>query len=287
MKKQIASILAAAAFALTLAPMTISAEGVGSVTVTIANAGSLAVAAETMPLADLDGDGAMTINDVLIAAHDAHFEGGAAAGLVTVQTDYGLSITKLWGVENGGSYGYTLNDSLAMGLTDPVQSGDSICAYVYKDAAGFTDQYAFFDVKDAGEKEAGSTLELTLMTLGFDENWAPVSVPAEGAAITVNGVRTGDVTDAEGRVTLTLSAVGETVISAESDTAILVPPVCRVAVKEGEKTPETTEETTASATKSAEIDAAPPAAGDSALPAVCVGLLVTLGAAFALRRRED
>ncbi|MBP5657968.1 MAG: hypothetical protein J6X52_05545, partial [Clostridia bacterium] len=78
--------------------------------VTIAN-GELVLAREAVTLTDADNDGALTINDALYLAHEAKFEGGAAAGYASSTGDYGLSLTKLWGVENGGSYGYFVNDN--------------------------------------------------------------------------------------------------------------------------------------------------------------------------------
>lgn len=44
-------------------------------------------------------------------------------GYATDTGDYGLYITKLWGTENGGSYGYCLNNAACMSLTDPVVQG--------------------------------------------------------------------------------------------------------------------------------------------------------------------
>ena len=73
---------------------------------------------ETLNLTDADGDGALTINDALILFHDAAYEGGAAAGYGSAVSQYGLGITKLWGIENGSSYGYYVNDAAAFNLSD-------------------------------------------------------------------------------------------------------------------------------------------------------------------------
>ncbi|MBO7666544.1 MAG: hypothetical protein J6S70_03845, partial [Clostridia bacterium] len=95
---------------------------------------------------DADADGVLTISDALYAAHEAAYEGGAAAGFAAATTEYGLSLTKLWGVENGGSYGYFVNDNSAMSLADPLSDGDEVVAFIYT-AADWSDAYSFFDVK--------------------------------------------------------------------------------------------------------------------------------------------
>ena len=61
--------------------------------------GKLVLVLEKIDLSDADGDGTITINDALYLAHEAEFEGGAAAGYASEQSDYGLSLTKLWGCE--------------------------------------------------------------------------------------------------------------------------------------------------------------------------------------------
>ena len=79
--------------------------------------------------------------------------------------------------------------------------------------------------------EAGTVLDLTLNMMTFDENWNPVSLPVEDAILTIDGEDSEVVTDAEGKAQFTIEAAGEYLISARSDSAILVPPVCIVTVK--------------------------------------------------------
>ena len=86
---------------------------------------SIALAMYKVEESDEDGDGLWTVNDVLIAAHNEKCEGGFA----TENGDYGLFITKLWGVENGGSYGYYKNNASCWSLTDAVEQGDVIYAF--------------------------------------------------------------------------------------------------------------------------------------------------------------
>ena len=143
---------------------------------------------------------------------------------------YGLSITKLWGEENGGSYGYYLNDVSAYSLLDPVADGDYLNAFVYTDLEAWSDLYCTFGYREV-VADAGANIKLTLNMMTFDENWNPVSLPVEGAILTIDGEDSDYVTDAEGNVQFTLDAAGDHLISARSDSAILVPPVCIVTVK--------------------------------------------------------
>ena len=199
------------------------------VLVTVADKGVLTVTQLRVTVTDTDGDGALTVNDALVAAHNVKYEGGADAGYAVAETQWGLSITKLWG-DVSGNYGYYVNNTSAMSLTDPVADGDRLTAFVYSDGVGYSDTYCYFDVNTASGKE-GDTLTLTLSAAGYDAEWNPVTLPLADATITVNGVATAYKTDAEGKVTLILDQVGTLTVSATSDTAILVPPVCLVTVE--------------------------------------------------------
>ncbi len=253
MKHAVISILSVLALAAVPA-VSVSAADAAEVYVTIAdNTGALALAAQPLTVTDADGDGALTVNDALYLAHEAHYEGGAAAGYGNSRTEYGLGITKLWGAEQGSSYGYCVNHASALSLEDPIAEGDHVNAYCYTDLTGFSDTYCFFDVNTVSAK-TGEEITLTLSANGYDANWNPVVLPVEGAVITVDGEATAWKTDADGKVTLTLETAGSSVISAVSDTQILVPAVCKAEVTAAETTaPETTAEpeTTASATTAA------------------------------------
>ena len=202
-----------------------------TVYVTIADGqGQLVMVNAAIDVTDIDADGALTINDALYAAHEAAYEGGAEAGYAAADAGYGLSISKLWGEENGGSYGYYLNDVSAYSLLDPVADGDYLNAFVYTDLEAWSDQYCTFDYREV-VADAGANINLTLNMMTFDENWNPVSLPVEGAILTIDGEDSEVVTDAEGKAQFTIEAAGEYLISARSDSAILVPPVCIVTVK--------------------------------------------------------
>lgn len=192
-------------------------------------AGALVLACQAVAVTDADEDGTLTINDALLCAHAANHEKGAEA-YQSATTEYGLSLTKLWGVENGGSYGYYVNDASAWSLLDPVAEGDHVKAFVYTDLTAWSDTYTFFNVPMLTVK-AGETAELTLSAAGYDENYAPITLAVEGATITVNGEAADLTTDAEGKVALTLAEAGVYTISATSDSMTMVAPVCIITVE--------------------------------------------------------
>ena len=208
-----------------------------SVYVTIADSeGKLAAVQEKIDVTDIDNDGAPTINDALYIAHEELYDGGAAAGYKSSVGQWGLGLDKLWGTENGGSYGYYVNSKAASGLADAINDGDFIDAFVYTDTTAWSDSYSWFDEREK-EAEQGAEVTLTLSRAAFDENYTPLTLPVEGAKITINGEATDFVTDAEGKVTFTVDKAGENVISASSDSLRLVPPSAVINV-EGEEEPQ-------------------------------------------------
>lgn len=192
--------------------------------------GALVLAYVPVTVTDADGDGALTICDALTAAHTAYQPEGAAAFLAQ-ESEWGLSLVKLWNIENGGSYGYVVNDASAWSLLDPVQDGDHVKAYVYTDLAAYSDLYCYFTAPVAAAA-VNAEVSLTLSANGYDEAWNPVTFPVQGAVITVNGEKTEAVTDENGTVTLTFLEAGVYTLSAVSSDMTLVPPVCILTVAE-------------------------------------------------------
>ncbi|MBQ8786685.1 MAG: hypothetical protein IJZ61_03520 [Oscillospiraceae bacterium] len=228
MKKFIAAV-SAIALTFSTAFTAFAAETV-DVYVTISDGtGALPVTQEKITVTDVDADGALTINDALFAAHEAKYDGGAEAGFDSSETEYGLSLNKLWGVENGGSYGYYKNNTSAMSLSDTIVDGDYITAYAYSDLTAWSDAYCWFDI-DSAELETGAEMALALSYAGYDADWNPVTLFASDAVITINGEKTSYTTDSQGKVEIKFDEEGEYIISAVSDTQTLVPPVCKVKV---------------------------------------------------------
>ena len=202
-----------------------------------------ALAYETVTVTDIDGDSALTINDALYAAHEQFYDGGAKAGYATETTKWGLSLMKLWGVANGGSYGYLVNNAFAWSMTDPVQADDYIAAYIYTDTEDFSDVYTYFEPQYVEQEGTTAYAEFTLMKTGFDKEGVPFTEPVAGAEITVDGEPNGMVTNAEGKVSFgmgTSNPAGfEKIISAQVDGMTIVPPICILkATGIGEATPD-------------------------------------------------
>lgn len=232
--KKAGCLLAALVLLLGCAVPVAAEEATVTVTVSIADTTGTVLAGEEVTVTDADGDGAFTIHDALYAAHEAAYTGGAAAGYETSVTQWGLGITKLWG-DASGSYGYYVNSASAFGLADPIEDGDYIDAFVYAQA-DWSDVYCYFDQRTVALEE-GESVTLTLKQAGYDANWNPITLPVEGAVITVDGADTAFVTDANGAVTVELEA-GEHVISAKSATLALVPPVCVATVEQVQQQPQ-------------------------------------------------
>ncbi|WP_294753373.1 NPXTG-anchored protein [uncultured Ruminococcus sp.] len=284
-----------------------AAENDTQVYVTVADANkNFALAEEPVTVTDIDSDGKLTINDALYIAHENKFEGGASAGYKSSVGQYGLQLDKLWGVENGGSYGYYVNDGMAMGLADEIKNDDQLVAFIYSDTNNYSDSYSFFDAKKGQDTAKGSEVELRLSQIYFDENYAPQSKAVEGAKITINGKATDFVTDADGKVTVKLTEEGMNTVSAASDKVNLVPPIYMVNVDASLTTAATTTTTTttttaaettttsATTTKAATTKAATtasssnsPKTGVKGAGITFVGLAAAAAAAFALRRRDE
>ena len=264
-------ITAVSAIALTFSTaFTAFAAETADVYVTISDgSGKPVLAQEKITVTDTDSDGMLTINDALFAAHEANYNGGAAAGFASGETEYGLSLNKLWGVENGGSYGYCVNNKSAMSLADTISDGDYVSAYCYSDLTAWSDVYSWFDI-DTTEITVGGELALALSYAGFDENWNPVTLFAADAVITMNGEKTSYTTDAQGKVTIVFDKPGEYVLSAVSDSQTLVPPVCRVTV---------------SAAPEADGETAAPATGNSTNSIAAV-TAIALAVAFLTKKNE-
>ncbi|MBQ3546371.1 MAG: hypothetical protein IJA34_15515 [Lachnospiraceae bacterium] len=191
--------------------------------------GALALAQEKITVTDIDGDNELTINDALYCTHEVKYKGGASAGYAAGQSQFGISLNKLWGIANGGSYGYFLNNKSPLSLSDKIKENDYINAFVYTDLVGWSDTYSFFDI-NSKEIKVSETIELNLMAAGYDASFNPVTLPVQGATITLNGEKTDFKTDSEGKVIITFDKEGSYVVSAISDTQNLVPPACKVEI---------------------------------------------------------
>lgn len=238
MKKTVLFLLSAV---LLLTVMTVGASAAENTAYVTISDGTLTLLMKPVTLSDADGDGVISINDALILAHNEYYDGGAEAGYSSDETEYGISMTKLWGVENGGSYGYMLNDAAPMSLKDEIKAGDRICAYVFTDTDTFSDTYFFFD-QTSVEAEAGETVTLTVKTTGYDENWAPVTLPLAGASVLIDGKDVGITTDEDGKAEFVIPDAGEHSVTVSSEKLTLIPNACTVTVTASEVTTAAPEE---------------------------------------------
>ena len=238
--KKIFAVLLVMVLVLSMGVVCAHAVDSAKVYVTVADdKGELAAAAEELTVIDVNNDDKLTVYDVIYCAHEAFYEGGAAAGFATEVTQWGLSITKMWGVSNGGSYGYMINNVMASGMDDPVKADDYVAMYVFTEPVKLLDKYSYFD-RYKEDVEAGE-VTLTLTKLDFDKDWNTLQLPVEGATITVDGEAIDAQTDADGKVTFTLDVNGKHLVSAKAEGQVLVPPVY-VATVTGGKDPATPDE---------------------------------------------
>ena len=243
MKKTLCIVFAALLMCCTLLPA-FAADGIKTV-VTICDGVSdvPALACAEVTVTDKDASGTLTIYDALYCAHEQYYKDGAD-GFGTTVTDYGLSMTKLWGNANGYGFGYYVNDVSAWSLTDPIEEGDYIAAFVYKDTVNWSDAYCYFDLKTV-KAEKAETVTVYLTKLAWvsaptEEDPYAGSLqasPAAGATILLDGRDTGIQTGSDGHFSVYFNESGDHIISAKaSDGSILVPPACKVTVKESEPT---------------------------------------------------
>ena len=199
-----------------------------TVYVTISNGqGEFCLAYALVEVTDVDGDDVLTVYDALYCAHESLYDGGAAAGFGAEDMGYGPSLTKLWGEENGGSYGYYVNNASCDSLANPIEERVHVQAYAFQDLESWSDQFCYFEQAES----ADGTCALVLNGLGFDADWNVVVSPVAGASITLNGEDTGLVTDENGAVALDIpSEPGTHIVSAVFADGVIVPPVYPIVV---------------------------------------------------------
>ena len=203
--------------------------------VTLSEAGAIVTAADTaltllaqapVTVTDQNRNGIFDIDDVLYCLHEQYYCGGAGAGYATSAGTYGLGITKLWG-NSSGAYGYWHNNTSAWSLTDPVQNGDYISAFVYADQSTWSDTYLAFTAPTASAI-AGDAVNLTLQAYSWTSSGFENYPQAD---INVIGLSLSDLTDSNGQVSLTFPAAGTYYVIATKLDVPIVPAVCKVIVE--------------------------------------------------------
>lgn len=139
------------------------------------------------------------LDEIFKAVHALYCPQGMA-GYESEETQYGISMVKAWGQDNGSSYGYYINNQMSFSCSDIVHDGDVIDLFVYKDMAGFSDLYTKIESK-ASDVEGQTAV--TVSYFYFDENFALASAALEGAEIyTIKNDKmtaTGIKTDKDGK----------------------------------------------------------------------------------------
>lgn len=202
-----------------------------TITVTIANAGQLVLAQQSITVLDVNDNGWFDVDDALYMAHEAAYPGGAEAGYGSAYSQYGLGITKLWG-DTSGSFGYWLSDNSCWSLEDTVSEGDSLFAFVYQDQTGWSDAYAKFDAASY-EVDEDVLLTVSVEKAGYGENYSTVW----SAYVPVLTVVDGDLNPVDASVytqngsTVTIFEPGEYYLVASGvGTDVLVPATAKVKV---------------------------------------------------------
>lgn len=239
-QKRFMGLLLTLCMLFSLAPMSVFADTTDSITVnvTIAKDGQFVtgtnetkIAQTPIAVTDINQNGGFDIDDVLYAAHEMYYNGGAENGYASASTEYGLSLTKLWGDESG-AFGYYKDNKSPMSLADTVSDGESIYAFVYKDSESWSDTYTYFEASTATVKK-GQSLSVKLNKLGYDENWISVVLPVSDATITIDGNLTEYKTNAEGIAEIKFEDIGSYTLSAITDYNS-TPPVSIVNVTESD-----------------------------------------------------
>lgn len=208
------------------------------VNVTLANKGKIQEGKDgtligdvVLKVIDRDQDGIFTVDEALKALHDTYYDGGADAGYESAVGVFGLSIRKLWG-DTSGAFGYYLNDNQCWSLSDSVNAGDYLTAFIYTDQTGWSDAYSAFD-KNLYTGAVGTEVILTLSQAGYDSNYNTVITPCSGAKVKVIGINNRTVpysTDENGQVKLKFESAGTYKVMAYKDDGSIVPSVATITV---------------------------------------------------------
>ena len=102
------------------------------------------IAYTPVTITDVNGNESYDIDDVLYATHELYYDEGVESGYSSQNTEYGLSLIKLWG-DDSGAFGYYKDNQSAMSLADSVTDGSNIYAFIYQDKTSWSDTYTYFE----------------------------------------------------------------------------------------------------------------------------------------------
>ena len=173
-----------------------------------------------------------TVDTVLKALHKEYCPAGEE-GYATADSQYGTSMTKLWG-QSEGAGGYYVNGIMPWTVVDqtPVKDGDHVEVIIYR--SDWSDSYAAFQTGSM-TVGAGQQVELCLKKTVFDETGMSQLQPVVGAKLLLGdakGVKETDyVTDENGKVTVSLTDLGDYIVSARTEKENLTAPVLSLKVR--------------------------------------------------------
>ena len=195
-----------------------------------------------MTTVELSGKDVYVLDDAFRIAHCDLCEAGES-GYETAIGNYGLYVSKFW-EDTSENFTYQVNfgEENVWGPNHELENGDYIEFCINESSSLDMEVYTRFDERKV-ETQPGETVDLVLSQGEYTAEGLSFSACAD-AAITINGVVTENVTDADGRVSVCFDECGLYVISAvktklvydETVTAIEAP-VCVVTVNEDEITP--------------------------------------------------
>lgn len=271
MKKRILALVLALTLALGLLPATaLAAEQEITIRLSVFNQGvptqdkeGNAMLARSVVVTDRNGDGAYSLDEALLAAHEAYAPNGGADYQSGYNNDWGTyAVTKLWGEESSAVSFY--KDHAYTGAVDAemLSEGQLVDAFIYKDQVNWTDRYCYF-VQNGTPVDALSVCvgEEFALTLQYDQ-WgaaspqptAPLGVFDQSGAYSECEALRGEqvygeiyakpATDGKGEAKISFTAQGTYLLTAQYDSTnytdynntppqyYLVPPLCTVTVYE-------------------------------------------------------
>ena len=207
------------------------------VNVTIVDKGNIIVPDETITVVDRDKSGDFNVDEVLYAAHEEFYAGGAQAGYGSAYGDFGFYITELWG-DLSGNFGYWLNDDGCWSLEDIVEEGDYVVAFIYQNTYTW-DVYSKFAETDYETIQEVDTV-ISLERSDYDEEWNTIYKPHAGATIKLYNEDFEEISadaysvidNADGTYSVKVKNAGVYKVVAYDNATPIVPNICYLTVEE-------------------------------------------------------
>ena len=163
-----------------------------------------------------------TVEDAIVAAHEAYCPDGAA-GWEKAESDWGMSMVKIWGSYDGVG-AYYVDGEMPMVQSWELTAGDGSYVDLVLYGPDWSDSYAQFD-RRTEILAAGEEVTLTLTHDVFDENWVSQPMALAGATVkTVDGKVLGT-TDQDGKITVSFAEAGTYLVTATSEDMAITAPI--------------------------------------------------------------